>query len=288
MDRVKVLWHNLDDPDEHRELPGIQLDFLRVGDLFASRSTTQPGWRWSTHIGPIAGTTSCQVAHRGIVLSGHMRVEMDGGEVVDLLPGTVHLIPAGHDAVVIGDEPAVMIDVALGSLDFGKPSTSERVLATLLFTDIVGSTPLAQQLGDDAWKRLLADHDRIVAAAIERFRGRRVQTTGDGVFARFDGAARALQAAVAIRETLRANALEVRIGIHTGEIEIAGEETRGLAIHEAARIMALAAAGEILVSDLTRQLATGAGFVFEDRGEVELRGVTGTRRIFLLEPASDT
>jgi hypothetical protein len=87
MDRVKVLWHNLDDPDERRELPGIQLDFLRVGDLFASRSTTQPGWRWSTHIGPIAGTASCQVAHRGIVLSGHMRVEMDSGEVVDLLPG---------------------------------------------------------------------------------------------------------------------------------------------------------------------------------------------------------
>jgi class 3 adenylate cyclase len=288
MDRVKVLWHNLDDPDERRELPGIQLDFLRVGDLFASRSTTQPGWRWSTHIGPIAGTASCQVAHRGIVLSGHMRVEMDSGEVVDLLPGTVHLIPAGHDAVVIGDEPAVMIDVALASLDFGKPSTSERVLATLLFTDIVGSTPLAQQLGDDAWKRLLADHDRIVAAAIERFRGRRVQTTGDGVFARFDGAARALQAGLAIREALRANALEVRIGIHTGEIEIAGEETRGLAIHEAARIMALAGAGEILVSDLTRQLATGAGFAFDDRGEVELRGVTGTRRIYLLEPASDT
>jgi class 3 adenylate cyclase len=288
MDRVKVLWHNLDDPDERRELPGIQLDFLRVGDLFASRATTQPGWRWSTHIGPIAGTASCQVAHRGIVLSGHMRVEMDSGEVVDLLPGTVHLIPAGHDAVVIGDEPAVMIDVALASLDFGKPSTSERVLATLLFTDIVGSTPLAQQLGDDAWKRLLADHDRIVAAAIERFRGRRVQTTGDGVFARFDGAARALQAGLAIREALRANALEVRIGIHTGEIEIAGEETRGLAIHEAARIMALAGAGEILVSDLTRQLATGAGFAFDDRGEVELRGVTGTRRIYLLEPASDT
>ncbi len=76
MDRPKVLWHNLDDPDERRELPGITLEFLRVGGLFASRSTTQPGWRWSTHIGPIAGTASCQVAHRGIVVSGHMRVEM--------------------------------------------------------------------------------------------------------------------------------------------------------------------------------------------------------------------
>src|SRR4051812_31255211 len=118
MDRPRALWHSLDDPDERRLLPGIELDFLRVGDLFASRSITQPGWRWSKDIGPITGTQSCQVAHRGIVISGHMRVEMDDGEVIELLPGMIHIIPAGHDAEVIGDEPAIMIDVALSSLDF--------------------------------------------------------------------------------------------------------------------------------------------------------------------------
>src|SRR4051794_37550594 len=257
MDRDRPRAQSFDEPDERRQLPGIELDFVRVGDLFASRSTTQPGWRWSTHIGPIAGTGSCQVAHRGIVVSGHMRIEMDSGETIDLVPGLVHIVPAGHDAFVIGDEPVVMIDISTTSVEYARPSSGERVLATLLFSDIVGSTPLAQRLGDQHWKRLLSDHDRIVAEAIRRFRGRLVDTTGDGVFARFDGSARAIEGAIAIREAVSALGLEVRIGVHAGEVEIAGSEIRGLAVHEAARIMALAGAGEILVSDITRQLASG-------------------------------
>ena len=96
MDGTRPQSQSLDEPDERRQLPGIQLDFVRVGDLFASRSITQPGWRWSTNIGPIAGTGSCQVAHRGIVISGHMRIEMDDGEVLDLVPGLVHIVPPGH------------------------------------------------------------------------------------------------------------------------------------------------------------------------------------------------
>lgn len=283
MDRIRTRSQNFDEPDERRDLPGIQLDFVRVGDLFASRSITQPGWRWSTHIGPIANTGSCQVAHRGVVISGHMRVEMDDGEVIDLVPGLVHLVPAGHDAVVIGDEPVVMIDISTTSEEYGQPVSGERILATLLFTDIVGSTPLVERLGDQRWKRLVADHDRLVAEVIDRFRGRIVQTTGDGVFARFDGAARALRAALAIRTATAALDLPIRAGVHTGEIELAGDEVRGVAIHEAARIMALAGAGEILASDLTRQLATGAGLVFADRGEVALRGVTGARRVYAVE-----
>jgi class 3 adenylate cyclase len=283
MDRSRPRSQNFDEPDERRQLPGIQLDFVRVGDLFASRSITQPGWRWSTHIGPIANTGSCQVAHRGVVISGHMRVEMDDGEVIDLVPGLVHLVPAGHDAAVIGDEPVVMIDISTTSEEYGQPVSGERVLATLLFTDIVGSTPLVERLGDQRWKRLVADHDRLVGEVIDRFRGRIVQTTGDGVFARFDGAARALRSGIAIRAATATLDLPVRVGIHTGEIEIAGDEVRGVAIHEAARIMALAGAGEILASDVTRQLATGAGLAFEDRGEVELRGVSGVRRLYLVE-----
>ena len=283
MDRDRPQSQSLDAPDERRELPGIQLDFVRVGDLFASRSITQPGWRWSTHIGPIAGTGSCQVAHRGVVLSGHMRVEMDSGETIDLVPGLVHIVPAGHDAVVIGDEPVVMIDISTTSVEFGRPTAGERVLATLLFTDIVGSTALVERLGDQRWKRLVADHDRLTAEVIDRYRGRVVQTTGDGVFARFDGAARALHAALAIRAAAGAIDLSIRAGIHTGEVEIVGDDARGVAIHEAARIMALAKADEILVSDVTRQLAAGAGFTFEDRGEVELRGVSGTHRLHRLE-----
>jgi class 3 adenylate cyclase len=283
MDRDRPRAQNFDEPDERRQLPGIELDFVRVGDLFASRSTTQPGWRWSTHIGPIAGTGSCQVAHRGIVISGHMRIEMDSGETIDLVPGLVHIVPAGHDAFVIGDEPVVMIDISTTSVEYGRPSSGERVLATLLFTDIVGSTPLAQRLGDQRWKRLVADHDRLTADVIDRYRGRVVKTTGDGVFARFDGAARALHAALAIRTAAHTIELSIRAGVHTGEIEIVGDDARGVAVHEAARIMALAEADEILVSDVTRLLATGAGFTFVDRGEVELRGVTGTHHLHRLE-----
>lgn len=287
MDRPKPLLQSLDRPDERRELPGIRLDFVTVGDLFCNRSITQPGWRWSTHIGPIAGTGSCQVAHRGIVLSGQMRVEMDDGEVVDLVPGIVHIIPAGHDAVVIGDEPVVMLDISTTSAEYGQPATGERILATLLFSDIVGSTPLAERLGDHRWKRTLIDHDRVIAEAVHRFRGVVVDTTGDGVFARFDGAARAIEAAVAIRAALDELTIPVRIGLHTGEVEVAGSEIRGLVVHETARIMALAGAGEILVSDITRQLTSGSAFTFEDRGTVSLRGVSEDRRVFVLSSGED-
>ena len=110
-----------------------------------------------------------------------------------------------------------------------------------------------------------------------------MQTTGDGVFARFDGAARALRAGLAIRAATATLELPIRVGVHTGEIEIAGEEVRGVAIHEAARIMALAGAGEVLASDVTRLLASGSGLAFEDRGEAELRGVSGVHRVFLVE-----
>jgi class 3 adenylate cyclase len=280
MERQRARGQNFDEPDERRDLPGIQLDFVRVGDLFASRSITQPGWRWSTHIGPIAGTGTCQVAHRGVVVSGRMRIEMDDGQVMDLVPGLVHLVPAGHDAMVIGDEPVVMIDISTTSVEYGRPASGERVLATLLFTDIVGSTQLVERLGDQRWKRLLADHDRLIAEAVDHYRGRIVQTTGDGVFARFDGAGRAMHAGLAMVDAVAPLELGIRVGIHTGEVELVGDDVRGVSVHETARIMALAGAGEILVSDVTRQLGSGAQLGFEDRGEFELRGVTGSRRLF--------
>ncbi len=283
MDRARPHGQNFAEPDERRVLPGIELEFVRVGDLFASRSITQPGWRWSKDIGPIAGTGTCQVAHRGVVISGRMRIEMQDGEVMDLVPGLVHIVPAGHDAYVVGDEPVVMIDISTTSEEYGRPAAGERVLATLLFTDIVGSTPLAERLGDQAWKRLLADHDRVIDEATDRFRGRIVQSTGDGVFARFDGAARALHAALAIRDATSQLGLPIRAGVHTGEIEVVGEEARGIAIHEAARIMAAAADNEILVSDLTRRLAGGSGHGFADRGEARLRGISEPVHVFALE-----
>ena len=283
MDRDRPRAQNFDEPDERRQLPGIELDFVRVGDLFASRSTTQRGWRWSTHIGPIAGTGSCQVAHRGIVISGHMRIEMDSGETIDLVPGLVHIVPAGHDAFVIGDEPVVMIDISTTSVEYGRPSSGERVLATLLFTDIVGSTPLAQRLGDQRWKRLVADHDRLTADVIDRYRGRVVKTTGDGVFARFDGAARALHAALAIRTA--AHTIELRSG--RASIPARSRSSAMMpAVSPSTRRRGSWPSPKRTrswSSDVTRLLATGAGFTFFDRGEVELRGVTGTHHLHRLE-----
>jgi class 3 adenylate cyclase len=282
MDQERAQSRSLDAPDEHRDLPRAGMDIIRLGDLLAVRATFQPGWRWSTDMGPRMGTTSCPVTHRGILLAGRMRVEMDSGEVVDVEPGSIQVIPAGHDAFVVGDEPAVMVDFSSSADEIGQPSAGERVVSTLLFTDIVGSTTLAERLGDQQWKHLVAEHDRFLGDAVNRFRGRVVKTTGDGVFARFDGAARALHAAAAMVAATAPLDIEIRVGVHTGEVELVGEDVRGVAIHEAARIMALAQGGEILVSDLTRQLATGAGLTFEDRGEVELRGVSGTRRLFRL------
>ena len=188
MDQERAQSRTLDEPDEHRESPRAGLDIVRLGDLLAVRATFQPGWRWSTDMGPRMGLGSCPVTHRGILLSGRMRVEMDSGEVVDVAPGSIQVIPAGHDAFVVGDEPAVMVDFSSAAAEIGQPSAGERIVSTLLFTDIVGSTQLAKRLGDQQWKRLLAEHDRFLGEAVNRFRGRVVKTTGDGVFARFDGA----------------------------------------------------------------------------------------------------
>jgi len=175
--------------------------------------------------------------------------------------------------------------VALPLYDSSKtsaPESGDRVLATLLFTDIVGSTELAGRLGDTAWRELLGRHNRDVRNVLDRQRGREVTTTGDGFLAVFDGAARAVRAAVAIRDAARALGIEVRTGIHTGEVEVVGDDVRGIAVHEAARIAAAAAGGEILLSVTTTQLASGSELTFEERGERELKGLDGPRKLFAL------
>jgi hypothetical protein len=122
MDQERAQSRSLDDPDEHRELPRAEMDVVRLGDLLAVRATFQPGWRWSTDMGPRMGTTSCPVTHRGILLAGRMRVEMDSGEIVDVAPGSIQVIPAGHDAFVVGDEAAVMVDFSTSAAGFAVAS----------------------------------------------------------------------------------------------------------------------------------------------------------------------
>ncbi len=163
---------------------------------------------------------------------------------------------------------------------------SNRVLATVVFTDIADSTSQAVAAGDQAWRAVLDQHDRLVERQIVRFGGRLVKTTGDGILATFDSPARAVQAAQAMRDAAQQIGVTVRAGMHTGEIERRGDDVAGIAVHTAARVCALAAGGEILVSSTVRDLVAGSGLAFRDRGEHELKGLPGTWRVFATdEPA---
>jgi class 3 adenylate cyclase len=156
-----------------------------------------------------------------------------------------------------------------------------RVLATVLFTDIVGSTERLDALGDQGWTELLGRHHASVRREIERFRGREIDTAGDGFLAAFDGPARAVRCALAIRDSVRTLGLEIRAGLHTGECEVFGDRIAGIAVHTGARVSALAGTGEVLVSSTVRDLVAGSGITFEDRGEHDLKGV-GVRRIYVV------
>jgi class 3 adenylate cyclase len=156
----------------------------------------------------------------------------------------------------------------------------ERVLTTILITDIVGSTELAARLGDSAWRALLERHHAAVRLELARFQGRELDTAGDGFFAAFEGPARAVQAAAAIRDSLRELGLEIRAGVHTGECEVSDGKVAGVAVSIGARISSLAAPGEVLVSSTVKDLVAGSGLRFEDRGEHQLKGISDPWRVF--------
>jgi len=156
----------------------------------------------------------------------------------------------------------------------------DRVLATVLFTDIVDSTRRAAEIGDRDWRALLDAHDAVVRSQLARFRGREVNTSGDGFLAMFDGPQRAIRCAMAIRDAVQALGIEVRAGLHTGECEVRGDDIGGIGVHIGARVSALAGANDVLVSSTLRDLVIGSGLEFEDRGNHELKGVPGEWRIF--------
>jgi class 3 adenylate cyclase len=198
--------------------------------------------------------------------------QISGANYVEL-PGADNLIWAGdQDAVV-----AEIQDFVTGVRPAPDP---HRVLATVLFTDIVGSTRLAAELGDSRWQGLLADHNRVVRRQIERFGGREVRLVGDGFLATFDGPARAVRCALAIRDGVREIGLEIRAGVHIGEIDVLPDDIAGLAVHIGARVSALAGTGEVLTSSTVKDLVVGSGLVFDERGSHELKGVPGEWRLF--------
>jgi class 3 adenylate cyclase len=160
------------------------------------------------------------------------------------------------------------------------PPTRDRVLTTVLFTDIVGSTDRAAQLGDRSWRDLLERHHAVVRHRLAEFRGDELDTAGDGFFAAFDGPGRAIECARAVAADVRSLGIEVRVGIHTGECERVGDKIAGLAVNVGARVSAAAAPGEVLVSGTVKDLVAGSGIEFEDRGVHELKGVPGEWRLY--------
>ena len=267
---------NFDQPDEVVDVPGVHVQIVDVGDLTVGRMVNEPGWRWSTHMRPVVGGEWCVARHVGLILSGRLGTEFPDGTSVEFGPGDVFDIPPGHDGFTIGDEPCVQVEwMGLRAWAGFPTGIHSRVLATLLFTDLVDSTTRAAELGDSRWRALLSELFAASRGELERFAGREVDTTGDGMLATFDGPARALHCAAALLRCAEKHDIQIRIGVHVGEVELVGADVRGIAVHEAARVMAAASPGEILVSDLTRVLAGSSGLRFEDRGVHELKGLDG-------------
>lgn len=283
----EVVSKRFEEPDDTISSSNFSGKIVVLGKTQVGQFTFQPGWRWSKDVKPVLGTPSCQFHHQGLVISGRMHIIMDDGGEYSLSPGEVFDVPPGHDSFVVGDEPHVVIEFR-GAKEFVTPSLSgERVLATLMFTDIVGSTTTAARLGDALWKKLLTQHFEHVRVELDRFRGTEITTTGDGFLAMFDGTARAVACAASICRVARRDGIEVRAGIHSGEVERHRDDIRGVAVHVAARIGALAGPGEVLISDSTMSLIEGSGLIFSDIGEHELKGVPKPRRLYRLTEERD-
>jgi class 3 adenylate cyclase len=277
----RPLSKNFRDAHEIRRFPNGQIETVTLHETTIGRFVIEPGWRWSRDVGPIAGTRTCQVHHVGVVLKGMLHLETDAGETFEYGAGDVYDIPPGHDAWVGGTETYEAIEFA-GARIFAAPADGERVLAALLVTDIVDSTSQLKRLGDAAWRELLMDHNHQTRIEINRFRGREIQTTGDGFLAVFDGPARAVRCARAIGASIARLGITIRAGVHTGEVEFLADNVRGLAVHEAARVASAAKPGEVLVSATTKILLAGSDLAFESAGLHELKGLGETQELFRL------
>jgi class 3 adenylate cyclase len=278
---------SFDIPDETVAFDHGLVQLVTVGSITVGREVMEPGWRWSTHVKPIVGTEWCEFHHVMYVLGGHGAVLMRDGRTFDFGPGQVVDISPGHDAWVVGDEPVTSVDIQ-GVVGWARaPEPGDRVLSTVLFTDIVGSTVTAERLGDAAWKRLLATHEEDARALLEHHRGRLVNTTGDGFVATFDAPARAIRCALGLGAGARRLGIEIRAGVHTGEVEFADGALQGLAVHLAARIMDAAAPGTTLVSATTRELTIGSGIEFVDRGSRAFKGISEERPVYEARLAGD-
>jgi pimeloyl-ACP methyl ester carboxylesterase len=213
-------------------------------------------------------------------------INVEGGRyLAEHIPGARYLELPGTDHIpFVGDNADEIADAIEEFLTGARaPVTVDRVLATVLFTDIVGSTEKAAALGDRRWRDLLDNHHATIRRNLVRFRGHEIKTTGDGILATFDGPARGVRCACAIADEIRPLGIEVRAGLHTGECEMIDDDVGGIAVHIGARVASFAGAGEVLVSSTVKDLVAGSGLRFGDRGSRSLKGVPGEWRIFAVE-----
>jgi class 3 adenylate cyclase len=211
------------------------------------------------------------------IRSGRYLAEHIPGARLVELPGRDFAPQLGDPDRLFAELESFLREVVEGE---GWEAEPDRILATVLFTDIVGSTARAAELGDRAWRQLLQQHHEIVRSQLGRFRGKEMDTAGDGFFATFDGPARAIRCAFAIREGIGDLDLEVRAGLHTGECELVDDKAGGIAVHIGARVASLAEPGEVLVSSTVKDLVAGSGIEFEDRGQHQLKGISEAWRLF--------
>jgi class 3 adenylate cyclase len=205
--------------------------------------------------------------------------------LADNIPGAKLVELPGHDNLILSGDTEAVLDEIEEFITGQRPSRvdPDRALATVMFTDIVGGTERAAELGDRRWRDLLETHYGVIRSQIDRYRGREVKTMGDGFLATFDGPARAIRCATASTEAVQALGLDIRAGLHTGEVEVMGDDVGGMAVHIGARVGAKAGPGEVLVSGTVKDLVVGSGFEFADRGAHELKGVPGEWRLFAVE-----
>jgi class 3 adenylate cyclase len=207
-----------------------------------------------------------------------------GRDLADRIPGARFVeLPGVDNWVWSEDQETVLVEIEQFVTGRRPAGEIDRVLATVLFTDIVSSTQKVAALGDGRWGELLSLHHERVRAELERFRGREIATAGDGFFATFDGPARAVRCAQAIAQAVRDLGIEIRAGVHTGEIELDGSDVRGIAVHIGARVGALAGPGQVLVTRTVTDLVAGSGLHFTEHGEHELKGLPGSWPVYVVD-----
>jgi class 3 adenylate cyclase len=255
--------------------PGAMATFAWVASAAPVATLASPGERHAVLDQTVTFLSPVPTDGREVLARGRLTHRRG-----DLLLSTAEIIDADGNVVAVGHQTSLLTPRRSRTLPGSEP---ERVLATVLFTDIVASSQHAERLGDTHWRHLLDEHHALVRKQLDVFKGREVKTTGDGFLATFHSPGRAVQCARAIRDDVRRLGVEIRAGLHTGECEVSGADVAGIAVHIASRVQSLAGPGEVLVSGTVRDLVTGSGLRFADRGRHALKGMEGDWQLFVVE-----